>query len=83
MLPQAVSDIRQVLAKPGCTWQEFWAVAQEYEVIKSDYLAELTTQKTDFITALQNASLQPRTIGIGSIVAHADTILCMSREVKL
>jgi DNA repair exonuclease SbcCD ATPase subunit len=72
MLPQAVSEIRSVLAKPGCTWQDYWAVAQEYEVIKSDYLAELTTQETDLITALQNASLQPRTIGIGSIVAHAD-----------
>ena len=72
MLPQAVDDIRSVLAKPGCSWQEFWAVAQEYEVIKSDYLAELTTQETDLITALQNTSLQPRTIGVGSIVAHAD-----------
>ncbi|MBE8989433.1 hypothetical protein [Nostoc sp. LEGE 12450] len=72
MLPQAVSDIRQVLAKPGCTWQDYWAVAQEYEVIKQDYWAELTTQETELITALQNASLQPRTIGIGSIVAHAD-----------
>ncbi|AUB44986.1 ATPase involved in DNA repair (plasmid) [Nostoc flagelliforme CCNUN1] len=72
MLPQAVSDIRQVLAKPGCTWQDYWAVAQEYEVIKSDYLAELTTQETDLITALHKASTQPDTIGIGSIVAHAD-----------
>ena len=72
MLSQAVSDIRQVLAKPGCSWQEFWAVAQEYEVIKPDYLAELTSEETDLITALQNASLQPRTIGVGSIVAHAD-----------
>jgi DNA repair exonuclease SbcCD ATPase subunit len=42
MLPQAVSDIRGVLAKPGCKWQDYWAVAQEYEVIKSDYWAELT-----------------------------------------
>jgi hypothetical protein len=72
MLPQAVSDIRAVLAKPGCAWQDYWAVAQEYEVIKSDYLAELTTQEKELITALQNASLQPDTIGIGSIVAHAD-----------
>ncbi|MBN3910228.1 MAG: hypothetical protein HWQ35_27905 [Nostoc sp. NMS1] len=72
MLPQAVSDIRAVLAKPGCTWQDYWAVAQEYEVIKSDYWAELTTQETELISTLQNASLQPRTIGIGSIVAHAD-----------
>jgi hypothetical protein len=72
MLPQAVSDIRAVLAKPGCTWQDYWAVAQEYEVIKSNYLAELTTQETDFITALQEASSQPDTIGVGSIVAHAD-----------
>ncbi|WP_345940542.1 hypothetical protein [Nostoc sp. UIC 10630] len=47
-------------------------IAQEYEVIKQDYWAELTTQKTDLITALQNASSQPDTIGVGSIVAHAD-----------
>ncbi|MBW4426962.1 MAG: hypothetical protein KME50_21575 [Nostoc desertorum CM1-VF14] len=72
MLPQAVSDIRAVLAKPGCTWQDYWDVAQEYEVIKQDYWAELTNEETNLITALQNASLQPRTIGIGSIVAHAD-----------
>ncbi|WP_375497133.1 hypothetical protein [uncultured Nostoc sp.] len=72
MLPQAVSDIRQVLAKLGCTWQEFWAVAQEYEVIKSDYWAELTTQETELIKTLKNSSTEPRTIGIGSIVAHAD-----------
>ncbi|BBD70555.1 hypothetical protein NIES4072_69220 [Nostoc commune NIES-4072] len=72
MLPQAVSDIRQILAKPGCTWQEFWAVAQEYEVIKSDYWAELTTQETELIKTLKNTSTEPRTIGIGSIVAHAD-----------
>ncbi|MCW5318045.1 hypothetical protein GTQ43_31050 [Nostoc sp. KVJ3] len=72
MLPQAVSDIRSVLAKPGCTWQDYWAVAQEYEVIKSDYLAELTTQETELIIALQTASTEPDTIGLGSIVAHAD-----------
>ncbi|WP_341528504.1 hypothetical protein WKK05_03980 [Nostoc sp. UHCC 0302] len=72
MLPQAVSDIRQVLSKPGCTWQEFWSVAQEYEVIKSDYWAELTTQEKESIKTLENSSTEPRTIGIGSIVAHAD-----------
>ncbi|MBD2536111.1 hypothetical protein H6G97_45075 [Nostoc flagelliforme FACHB-838] len=72
MLPQAVSDIRSVLAKPGCTWQDYLAVAQEYEVIKSDYWTELSTEETDLITALQKASSQPDTIGIGSIVAHAD-----------
>jgi hypothetical protein len=72
MLPHAVSDIRSVLAKPGCTWQEFLNVAQEYEVIKQDYWAELTTQETDLITKLQNASTQPDTIGVGSIVSHAD-----------
>ncbi|MBC1221289.1 hypothetical protein, partial [Nostoc sp. UCD120] len=72
MLPQAVSDIRTVLAKPGCTWQDYWDVAQEYEVIKQDYWAELTTQETDSITTLQNAFSQPDTIGVGSIVAHAD-----------
>ncbi|MCC5612107.1 hypothetical protein LC612_36580 [Nostoc sp. CHAB 5834] len=72
MLPQAVSDIRQVLAKPGCSWEDYWAVAQEYEVIKQDYWAELSTEEIDLITALQNASSQPDTIGVGSIVSHAD-----------
>ncbi len=72
MLPQAVSDIRQVLAKPGCKWQDYCDVAQEYEVIKQDYWAELTSEETNLITALQKASSQPDTIGIGSIVAHAD-----------
>lgn len=72
MLPQAVSDIRAVLAKPGCSWQEFWDIAQEYEVIKSDYWAELTTQETELITALQTASTELPIIGLGSIVAHAD-----------
>ncbi|MBE9036054.1 hypothetical protein [aff. Roholtiella sp. LEGE 12411] len=72
MLPQAVSDIRTVLAKPRCTWQDYWNVAQEYDVIKQDYWAELTTQETELITALQNASTEPPTIGVGSIVAHAD-----------
>jgi hypothetical protein len=72
MLPQAVSDVRGVLSKPGCSWQDYWAVAQEYEVIKADYCAELTSQETDLITALQNASSQPDTIGLSSIVAHAD-----------
>ena len=72
MLPQAVSDIRRVLAKPGCSWQEFWDVAQEYEVIKPDYWTELTTQETELIITLRNSSTEPRTIGIGSIVSHAD-----------
>ncbi|MBN3877039.1 hypothetical protein [Nostoc sp. JL23] len=72
MLPQAVSDVRAALAKPGCTWQDYWAVAQEYEVIKSDYWAELTKQETELIKTLKNSSTEPRTIGIGSIVAHAD-----------
>ncbi|WP_193200667.1 hypothetical protein [Nostoc sp. MG11] len=72
LLPQAVSDIRTVLAKPECTWQDYWAVAQEYEVIKSDYWVELTSEETELITALQNASIEPDTIQVGSIVAHAD-----------
>ncbi len=58
MLPQAISDIRSVLAKPGCSWEDYWA--------------ELTTQETELITGLQNISSQPDTIGAGSIVAHAD-----------
>ncbi|QLE53640.1 hypothetical protein FD724_37020 (plasmid) [Nostoc sp. C057] len=72
MLPQAVSDIRRVLAQPGCTWQDYSVVAQEYEVIKQDYWAELTSEETELITALQKASSQPDIIGLGSIVAHAD-----------
>ncbi|MBD6620528.1 hypothetical protein FNW02_33320 [Komarekiella sp. 'clone 1'] len=72
MLPQAVSEIRRVLVKSGCTWQDYWAVAQEYEVIKQDYWAELSTEETDLITVLQNASLQSDTISVGSIVAHAN-----------
>jgi hypothetical protein len=71
MLPQAVSDIRAVLAKPGSTWQDYWAVAQEYEVIKQDYWAELTTEETEFITEMEIAS-HPPVIQVGSIVAYAD-----------
>ncbi|MBN3911471.1 MAG: hypothetical protein HWQ35_34540 [Nostoc sp. NMS1] len=71
MLPQAVSEIRQVLGKQGCTWQDYCTVALEYEVIKADYWAELTTSETDLITALEIAS-QPPTIQVGSIVAYAD-----------
>nr|WP_225892619.1 ELKS/Rab6-interacting/CAST family protein [Nostoc sphaeroides] len=71
MLPQAVSDIRRVLAQPGCTWQDYWAVAQEYEVIKADYWAELTTEETELIAALEIAS-HPPVIQVGSIVAYAD-----------
>jgi hypothetical protein len=71
MLPVAISDIRAVLVKPGSTWQDYWAVAQEYEVIKQDYWAELTTEETDLIAALEIAS-QPPVIQVGSIVAYAD-----------
>lgn len=71
MLPQAVSDIRRVLAQPGCTWQDYLAVAQEYEVIKADYWAELTTEETELIAALEIAS-HPPVIQVGSIVAYAD-----------
>ncbi|MHC5611177.1 MAG: hypothetical protein ACYTXA_09205 [Nostoc sp.] len=71
MLPQAVSDIRAVLVKPGSTWQDYWAVAQEYEVIKQDYWAELTTEETELIATLEIAS-QPPVIQVGSIVAYAD-----------
>ncbi|MBD2496749.1 hypothetical protein [Nostoc sp. FACHB-280] len=55
LLPQAVSDIRAVLAKPGCSWWNYLEVAQEYEVIKQDYWAELTTEETELITALEKA----------------------------
>ncbi len=71
MLPQAISDIRQVLAQPGCTWQDYCTVAQEYEVIRQDYWAELTTSETDLIAALEKAA-QQKVIQVGSIVAYAD-----------
>ncbi|MCF2152135.1 hypothetical protein IQ276_038255 [Desmonostoc muscorum LEGE 12446] len=57
LLPQAVREIRQVLARLEFTWQEFWAVAEKYEVIKADYWAELTTQETDLITKARKNSL--------------------------
>ncbi|WP_193199752.1 hypothetical protein [Nostoc sp. MG11] len=72
LLPQAISEIRTVLSKPGCRWQDYWAVAEKYQSIEKDYLAELTKSETELITALQNASSKPDTIGVGSIVAHAD-----------
>ncbi|BAT56954.1 hypothetical protein NOS3756_59660 (plasmid) [Nostoc sp. NIES-3756] len=71
LLPQAVSDIRGVLSKPGCTWQDYLVVAQEYEVIKQDYFGELTPQEIELITALEKSTL-PKAIEVGSIVAHAD-----------
>ena len=58
LLPQAVREIRQVLARIEFTWQEFWAVAEKYEVIKPDYWAELTTQETDLITQARKDSEQ-------------------------
>ncbi|MBD2451727.1 hypothetical protein H6G76_32335 [Nostoc sp. FACHB-152] len=55
LLPQAVSDIRAVLSQPGCSWWDYLEVAQEYEVIKNDYWAELTTEERELITALEKA----------------------------
>ncbi|MCC5600573.1 hypothetical protein [Nostoc favosum] len=57
LLPVAISQIRQVLAKPGCNWQDFCTVAQHYEVIKQDYWAELTLCETELINSLEIASL--------------------------
>ena len=58
LLPQAVREIRQVLARIQFTWQEFWAVADKYEMIKLDYWTELTTCETDFITQARKNSEQ-------------------------
>ncbi|WP_193200210.1 hypothetical protein [Nostoc sp. MG11] len=55
LLPQAVSEIRGVLVKPGCSWWDYLSVATEYEAIKNDYWAELTTQEAELITALEKA----------------------------
>ena len=71
LLPMAIREIRQVLARIEFTWQEFWAVAEKYEVIKADYWAELTTHETDLITKAQKAE-SPPVIQVGSIVAYAD-----------
>lgn len=57
-VPQAVSEIKQVLGTPGCTWIDFWSVAQQYEVIKSDYWAELSTEEIQLIAALEEAATQ-------------------------
>ncbi|MBG1260458.1 hypothetical protein [Nostoc commune] len=72
MLPVAISEIRRVLAQPGCTWQEFWNVAQEYEVIKQDYWAELTTEETELITEMEVAFIEQNSIVVGSMINHAD-----------
>ncbi|MBE9039079.1 hypothetical protein [aff. Roholtiella sp. LEGE 12411] len=72
MLPQAVNEIRAVLSKPGCSWQDYWAVAEKYQSIEKDYRAELSTDEIKLITGLSQASAQPQTIKVGSIVAHAD-----------
>ncbi|WP_414755278.1 hypothetical protein [Anabaena sp. CCY 9910] len=53
LIPQAVNDIRAVLSKPGCSWWDYLEVAQEYEVIKADYWAELTPQESELIAALE------------------------------
>ncbi|MBW4689692.1 MAG: hypothetical protein KME40_32510 [Komarekiella atlantica HA4396-MV6] len=55
LLPQAVSEIRRVLSKPERSWWDYLEVAQEYEAIKNDYWAELTTQEAELITALEKA----------------------------
>ncbi|WP_230966955.1 ELKS/Rab6-interacting/CAST family protein, partial [Nostoc commune] len=72
LLPQALREIRQVLARIEFTWQEFWAVAEKYEVIKADYWAELTTSEKELISALQSEASVGGTIQVGSIVCHAD-----------
>ncbi|AUB43436.1 ATPase involved in DNA repair (plasmid) [Nostoc flagelliforme CCNUN1] len=72
LLPQAIREIRQVLTRIEFTWQEFWAVAEKYEVIKADYWAELTTSEKELISALQSEANVPATIQVGSIVCHAD-----------
>lgn len=58
MLPVAIREIRQVLARIEFTWLDFWAVAEKYEVIKPDYWAELTTHETDLITQARKDSEQ-------------------------
>ncbi|WP_189525301.1 hypothetical protein [Nostoc sp. 'Peltigera membranacea cyanobiont' 232] len=56
MLPVAIREIRQVLARIQFTWLDFWAVAEKYEVIKADYWDLLTTEETDLITQAQKNS---------------------------
>ncbi|AUB35415.1 ATPase involved in DNA repair [Nostoc flagelliforme CCNUN1] len=72
LLPQAIREIRQVLARIEFTWLDFWAVAEKYEVIKLDYWAELTTSEKELISALQSKANVAMPIQVGSIVCHAD-----------
>jgi myosin heavy subunit len=72
LLPQAISEIRTVLSKPRSIWQDYWAVAEKYQSIEKDYRAELSKEETDLIAGLSQASAQPATIQVGSIVSHAD-----------
>lgn len=58
LLPVAISEIRQVLARIEFTWLDFWAVAEKYEVIKADYWDLLTTEETDLITQAKKNSEQ-------------------------
>ena len=72
LLPQAIREIRQVLARIEFTWLDFWAVAEKYEVIKADYWAELTTSEKELISALNPKANVAMPIQVGSIVCHAD-----------
>jgi hypothetical protein len=72
LVPVAISEIRQILGKTELTWQEFWAVAEKYEVIKADYWASLTTSEKELISPLQSQASVRGTIQLGSIVCHAD-----------
>ncbi|MBD2459207.1 hypothetical protein H6G80_34870 [Nostoc sp. FACHB-87] len=81
LLPQAVSDIRFVLSKPECSWWDYLEVAQEYEVIKADYWAELTPQETELITGLEKTAssqitepLVPEEVLAESVVSDAEVI---------
>ena len=58
LLPQAIREIRQVIARIEFTWLDFWAVAEKYEVIKADYWDLLTTEETDLITQARKNSKQ-------------------------
>lgn len=75
-VPQAVSEIKQVLGTPGCTWQDYWTVAQQYEVIKSDYWAELSTEETQLIAALEEAATEPDTDELATQHTQIITAAC-------
>ncbi|MBE9037654.1 hypothetical protein [aff. Roholtiella sp. LEGE 12411] len=57
MLMKAITDIRTVLAS-DCAWNDFWAVAKEYEAVKKKYWRSLTKDEQALIKNLRETALE-------------------------